>query len=1288
MAHNFIDLTLSPEPEESPSKVARNALSSLQPRKQRIDHNCDAAVPKAKEQERTGTPIGDRRPQTVTGTRRPSDGKDTHRAEGVALANAPAPERHARGQQLPSAVADKSRWNAHNAIALNTRSQGIQRFQDEEAFDRATVSGALFPPDGRLTACGAADGFRHDDPTTSSGPRRSDLKGVPQARVLAAAGVPVTQDSSRATHDSWIFGQAPRPRASSNYDTQPFEAPNKRRRIDSNEYGAHRPLVATVDAQSQFLQNTQVDRHRQLPNHDHGSTSTSTQIKAMASSGADNIKPRERYPQQNGQSRRDLAPKPSPPSGTRGARFTAEENNLLIKLKKVDQLPWKDIALHFNGRSLGSLQVHFSCNLKNRPVDGTVDDSSHVNKPRPVDDISNVRKPLPRKLRQSHVPADGSTWPPIVPEDLVAIPRRKTQRRTGVSVVDSFVPWTQVSTSLFEDSEPTNVPEESKPVEPTTGPLSRQDRTFPHRVSRILRHRELGGICGRAWASSSRGISNELKNHAFSAFRARRIFSNTCGDVNCLAWAPNGKHFAAGSIAISDDRSMQYNSNLNLLLGDTEAGAVRELPEHHVPRPVIEPSTGNVNGLHAMRESQDPRLFMTVAAIGFSPDGRSLYSAGSDRKVRMYHVSQKVEESTCRWAIEQPASVDLLSVSTGSGLVATACHQSSNGSVQVFDCDDWSFEQKLSLSPSLVGSHAALPLYPSALKFGTAARHSQFLLAGFSGDTIEGEIDTIGETALWNVETGQRLHMNTVTRYVFDVAWNPSPSSGSTAFAVASTPGHNKASATTRSVVQVYAPGQVGARQVISWECPAFDINDVLYCPHDENLIAVGATDGKVYIWDQRFAERSRKPLHILEHGASLNVLDHDRHREQADTGLRFLLWSATGSRLYSGSSDGVVKVWNPYRATQSAHVQDAATFQTAIMSGAFSPDCRELLVGEECGRINHLSIGYTDEDGEDQKRTVQKFKLFDAPRAVESKVSGIEASHELLSTRQVELKPMGDLPIRQAVQGPKYAGPYLMPTVEEWRKAKEDYERALDTQNDTHAHGLIPSSQSSQLQTAVRDADSTVQNAQFAPEQLQKRHDASLEQELAAIKTQLAFHRKKRARLELERSLSRPSEQCTLDCNHLPKDIEGSADAVDSHASEQRIPSAFRALPRGAVDVSGLDCKALYALGLAAKCMFCSQDVSSPAMRTHLQMRCRQRCASIKANLRGRCEQCSAATRGNDEEIPTKLCQRCDPACFRCARSLRSSYADVSGADVFYCDTCRLGWEAGILGYELMDNP
>src|SRR5699024_807081 len=136
-----------------------------------------------------------------------------------------------------------------------------------------------------------------------------------------------------------------------------------------------------------------------------------------------------------------------------------------------------------------------------------------------------------------------------------------------------------------------------------------------------------------------------------------------------------------------------------------------------------------------------------------------------------------------------------------------------------------------------------------------------------------------------------RITIHGIARNVFDVAWNPSPSAGSSIFAIASSRGTGSMSRGTRSVVQCFG---ANTKKTIGWECPALDINDVVFCKHDDNLIAAGATDGKVYVWDQRFADRSCRPLHILEHGDTLNVLDHDRERDDADTGVRFVSWGST----------------------------------------------------------------------------------------------------------------------------------------------------------------------------------------------------------------------------------------------------------------------------------------------------------------------------------------------------------------------------------------------------------
>ncbi|KAF2175201.1 hypothetical protein K469DRAFT_684393 [Zopfia rhizophila CBS 207.26] len=47
-------------------------------------------------------------------------------------------------------------------------------------------------------------------------------------------------------------------------------------------------------------------------------------------------------------------------------RFTAEEDALLIELKEEQGLPWKRIRKRFPGRTVGSLQVHYSTKLKDR----------------------------------------------------------------------------------------------------------------------------------------------------------------------------------------------------------------------------------------------------------------------------------------------------------------------------------------------------------------------------------------------------------------------------------------------------------------------------------------------------------------------------------------------------------------------------------------------------------------------------------------------------------------------------------------------------------------------------------------------------------------------------------------------------------------------------------------------------------------------------------------------------------------------------------------------------------
>ncbi|KAK1813172.1 hypothetical protein LTR12_012426 [Friedmanniomyces endolithicus] len=797
-----------------------------------------------------------------------------------------------------------------------------------------------------------------------------------------------------------------------------------------------------------------------------------------------------------------------------GTPYTEEENALIAKLKEEDGLNWVQIMTYFPKRSKGSLNVHYFTKIKGRYGTAAATRASPL-----------ARQSKDSTAQQAHL---------------------RQKRGGGASAQDGFVSWAQASMSALTDVGPAAISEQADADSPLeSGSMCQQDCAFLSSRSQILRQRELGKVGSRGWSTSHKRIPNELKNILLQDYTPARHYMSTSGDVTCLAWAADDRRFAVGSIAITDDRSMQYNCNLNLLVGDIETAVLQELPEHHVQRPTVK-DHNNVNALHSMRESQDPRLFTTVAAVGFSPDCRTVYSAGSDRKLRAYSVHDNVTETRCLYDIQHTAAVDLLSINQR-GLVATACHTSADGSIQVFDCDERSFRIAQSLSPSRTDSPSSLPIFPTALRWGVAPQQSNYLLAGFSSDSIDVERDTAGETALWHAERGLRVSLSTVTRNVFDVAWNPSPSPASTAFCVASTPGgYGKSSLERRSVVQCYAPEQNRARQVLEWECPAFDINDVMYCPYDDYLIAAGATDGNVYLWDKRFASSNQKPLHTFSHGDSINVLDHERDRSLADTGVRFLSWGATSSRLYSGSSDGVVKVWNPYRSPSDAFVSDVATFQAAVMSGAFSLDYRQLLIGEERGRLNLLSIGRDTEDEPAPPSTAFKLSAVTVETVAEPP---FVAARDLVKSQQIEIRNMGALPVRQAVQGPAYQGPYLKPSARDWSRAQEQYQQSLDRQTETRSRFEEAANDGQ-----TRDAEHSVERAQEALVVLQTREDSYPELALAALATQRAFCD------AFESCVTLGEDRCELDCNYLPPEMDKVV--ADSHRSELRTPGALRAYP------------------------------------------------------------------------------------------------------------------------------
>lgn len=529
-------------------------------------------------------------------------------------------------------------------------------------------------------------------------------------------------------------------------------------------------------------------------------------------------------------------------------------------------------------------------------------------------------------------------------------------------------------------------------------------------VPSLLYAREIAGR--RPFGSGAMRRYENLRT-AFAAnredsFEPRVEWTNCAGDIMTFSWVSGRDRFICGTTTHSDSHNQQYNKPGNLLLGSSK-GTLLAFADHRIPRPVV--NTGD-NSLESMVESQDPWLYTSVVSSDYDRHNDLAFTSSFDKTVKVWKVkddSMKVVDtwwhggrvnfvlaSTYRGRTEIPGDGPraVSMVATGADVVTDAvrvykiCVHSKTGRVyHTYDSYSCTRVHDEDYVPSDKWAY-----FPAAIRWGLAPEVQHLLLIGYSPRSLTDHEDDIpegkqnsGELCLWDTVNKRQVSVNSAaTQNVFEVAWHPTRN----CFAAATSKGTGieRIEGDVKTQIRIFQENpdkQWSSIKIL--DCRAMDINELairfvlsrlpspLYRIINSlsrqnsalfSYIAAGCTDGNVYIWDTALTDR---PICVLAHGEPVEELFGDRERE--DVGVKFVEWASSTDRLYTGSSDGVVKVWD-IRRGQAILVRDLIECAGPITSGAFSPDKTQLAVGDGSGRVYLLSL---DEGEREEVKPIAK---------------------------------------------------------------------------------------------------------------------------------------------------------------------------------------------------------------------------------------------------------------------------------------------------------------------------
>ncbi|KAA8913252.1 hypothetical protein FN846DRAFT_886700 [Sphaerosporella brunnea] len=401
-----------------------------------------------------------------------------------------------------------------------------------------------------------------------------------------------------------------------------------------------------------------------------------------------------------------------------------------------------------------------------------------------------------------------------------------------------------------------------------------------------------------SWSKGRREITTLLITEKRDTMQPWKIFTDGSSDILDISWSPDGRRFSLSCCTFND----VYNRPGNLMFGSLETSTIKMMDGHKVNR---EAAVG-----------QDPYLYTTVPCARFTPDGAFLVSGSYDKTVKV-------------WSGGDGAFVDSANVEGEVANLATSqIHQRmfaiacKNGKVVLLNLNNNGNLQQMSSFESTREN-----LEAATLAWGGRVRPN-WVIAGFDTRLEHG---TSGDLLIFDIQAQK-------------FAAKVSPNSQRQFDLFLDEEGKNIKSQIRMYNIDGRTPWSVRADH--EFDSEQADINKVTWSPC-KNYVTASGTDGSTSVWDIRFP---RQLVHSLRHGTSL-VQSWD---PEDDTGVAVAFWGPTTDRFYTGSSDGVVKIWDI--RSGDPFLKDFCTLTSQVMSAAFNPDMDMLMVGESSGHATLFS--------------------------------------------------------------------------------------------------------------------------------------------------------------------------------------------------------------------------------------------------------------------------------------------------------------------------------------------